>query len=297
MRDSPLFNALLNSRFKWIAVALLVLLIDLLINLLLLAARPGLFLRLTPEPVEWSAAALSARASTSTPYQPLLPTLTQPAPNGAYSPVRSIPLPGPSTDFYGIDFHPGAAGIKLILRPQTDQVNQGKPIVITVNPGRSCPYDEHRACVSTYGPSKGGNVIFVSVHSGVEGEAEAYRRAVEGLGVEQAGFSLKQIRSSLASLEGASVQIKQGERVVGGFRLAAAGRVPPRLIRDYFHNPLEQALALAATVNPNLQSYTNPAGPILVFETCGWVVPGEPWAPGVTSTTGSVYVGVIQLAP
>jgi hypothetical protein len=309
MRDSPAFNALMSFRFKWVIAAVLVLLIDLLVNLALFAARPGLFLRLTPEPDEWSAAPLSAGSLTSTPYQPLTLTPTRhpaegPAlpegavmPEGNVLPVTSTPIPGPSHDFYSIDFHPGAAGIKLMLKPPTGQVNRGRPIVITVNPGRSCPYEADRACVTAFRSSAGGNVIFISVHSGIEGEAETYRRAVEGLGVDQAGYSLKQIRLNLAGLAGAAVQIKQGERVIGGLRLAAAGRVPARLIQEYFHSPVEQALGVAASANPELESLVNAAGPILVFETCGWTVPGEAWAPGVTSASSSVYIGVIQLAP
>jgi hypothetical protein len=115
--------------------------------------------------------------------------------------------------------------------------------------------------------------------------------------VNQAGFSLKKIHNNLASLAGAAVQIQQGERLVDGLQLAATGRVPPRLIQDYFHNPVEQALAIAATANPELEDFVNSAGTILVFETCGWAVPGEAWAPGVTSLSSSVYIGVIQLAP
>jgi hypothetical protein len=115
--------------------------------------------------------------------------------------------------------------------------------------------------------------------------------------LNQAGFALRRIRNNMASLASAAVQIKQGEQLIGGLQLAAAGRVPPRLVQDYFQNPVEQALAIAATANPELKDFVNSAGSILVFETCGWTVPGEAWAPGVTSVSSSVYIGVIQLAP
>ncbi len=303
IRDSSLFRALSNSRLKWIAVALLIVLIDLTINLVLLALRPSMFLQIPPEPVNLALSSVSARAPTSTPYQPLSPTSTVLAPmvsaslEVVASPATSTPNPEPSHDFYSIDFHPGAASIKLLLYPPTAQVNHGQAIAITVNPSRNCPYEEGRACVRAFRTAAGGNVIFVSVHSGVDGEAEAYRRAIEGLGLNQAGFALRRIRNNMASLASAAVQIKQEERLVEGLQLAAAGRVPPRLIQDYFHNPVEQALAIAATANPELKDFVNPTGTILVFETCGWTVPGEAWAPGVTSVSSSVYIGVIQLAP
>ena len=311
-----------TSRLKRVVTGLVVLLIFLLINLGLMAARPGLFLKITPEPVDISPVVVSARRLTTTPYQPLAPTLALSAPaameatvaqvQGYPAPGVATPVPGASTDFYGVDFSPGAGRIRIFLQPQNDQVNNGKPIVITVNPGRSCPYQDHRACVNAYragnaagnaagdaaGSAAGeaGNVILISVHSGIGGEAEAFRRAVEGMGVNRAGFSLKQIRSNLAWLEGATVRIQQGERAVEGLRLTRAARVPPGLIQEYFRSSAEQAMRLAASVDADLESYTHPDGPILVFETCGWKLAGEPWAPGVTNTTGSVYLGVIQIA-
>ena len=297
MRETSLSPVLSNTILKWIAVALLIVLIVLAFNLVLFALRPSLFLQIPPEPLDLASISISAFTLTSTPYQPLSPTNPSPALGYATTPVTSTPNPEPSFDFYRIDFHPGAEGIKLRITPPTDQVNHRQPIAITVNPSRNCPYQEGRACVRAYRTAGGGNVIFVSVHSGVDGEAEAYRRALEGLGLDQAGFSLKKIHNNLSSLAGAAVQIKQGERLVDGLQLAAAGRVPPRLIQDYFRNPVEKALSIAATANPELEEFVNSAGTILVFETCGWTVPGEAWAPGVTNVSSSVYIGVIQLTP
>lgn len=297
MQNFFVVQALSNNRRKWIAAALLILLIDLTINLALLALQPGLFLQIPPEPVDLSSNTVSARLLTSTPFQPLSATNSILAPEVVTSPADSTPSPVPSHDFYSINFHPGAASIHLQLKPPTDQVNNHQPIVMTVNPGRNCPYEEGRACVRAFRTAAGGNVIFVSVHSGVDGEAEAYRRAIEGLGVNQAGFSLKKIRTNLASLTGAAVQIKQGEHLIIDLQLAATGRVPSRLVQDYFQNPVEQALSIAAKVNPQLEHFVNSEETILVFETCGWSVPGEAWAPGVTNVSSSVYIGVIQLAP
>jgi hypothetical protein len=276
---------------------LLIVLIISAVNLVLLALRPSLFLLIPPEPVDLAAIPVSARSLTSTPYQPLPPTSTALAPANTALPATSTPIPGPTFDFYSIAFDPGSAGIKLLIDLPSDQVNHSQPIVIAINPSRKCPYEDGRACVSAFRTTEGGNVIFVSVHSGVDGQAEAFRRAIEGLGVNRAGFSLKKIRSNLAEMAGAAVQIQQGERLIDGLQLAAVGRVPSKLIQDYFHNPVEQALVIAATVNPELENFANSSGTLLVFETCGWTVPGEAWAPGVTSFSSSVYIGVIQLAP
>jgi hypothetical protein len=290
------FLALFGSRCQRLGLALAAIAaLDLLVNLALFAASPGLFLAAPPEPAGLAAPPASARSPIRTPYLPLDPTHTAAA--LAAAPTAASPTaPAPPTEFYGIDFGDHSARIKIYIYPQTEAVNRGKPIVIAVNPGIPCRYQDHRACVNAYRTGAGINVIYISVHSGVGGEAEAYRRAVEGSGVNRAAFSLKLIRSNLARLEGAPVKIAQGDVVIDGLALAAA-RVPPTRVKAYFDGSVEQALAFAARVDPDLETYLEPDSPVLVFETCGWKLPGEPWAPGVTSTSGSVYIGVIQLAP
>jgi hypothetical protein len=297
MRAPYIIQVSSDVRFKWIAVALLMVLIITALNLVLLSLHPGLFLLIPPEPVNPVSAPVSARSLTSTPYQPLPPTSTALASRMTAIPATRTPIPGPTYDFFNIAFDPGSADIKLLITPPTNQVNHRKPIVVAIHPSRKCPYETGRACVKAFRTEEGGNVIFVSVHSGVDGEAEAFRRAIEGLGVDRAGFSLKKIRSNLAGMAGATVQIKQEGRLIEGLQLAAVGRVPSKLVQEYFRSPVEQALSIAASVNPELQDFTHSSGTLLVFETCGWTVPGEAWAPGATSFSSSVYVSVIQLAP
>ena len=241
----------------------IVLLLDLLINLVLFSARPDLFLKNKPDPVEVTPRVVSLWSPIGTPYQPLPPTPSLHAPTSINA--LSTPFPEPSTNFFGIDFRPGAARIKILVRPQTDRLNDGKPITIEVNPGSSCHYQDHHACVSAFRQGRSGNVIFISVHSGIGGEAEVYRRAIEGMGLDQAGFSIKLICSNLARLENASVQIRQGDRIVVGLKLAAAMRVPPGLLQDYFNGSVEQAMALAASVNPNLGDFPDPDSPAVSF--------------------------------
>jgi hypothetical protein len=47
--------------------------------------------------------------------------------------------------------------------------------------------------------------------------------------------------------------------------------------------------ALAAALAEALAGHER----LLVIETCGWRHPAEAWAPGVTDTSGSVYLVVI----
>jgi hypothetical protein len=131
----------------------------------------------------------------------------------------------------------------------------------------------------------------------VDGEAEAFRRAVEGFGFDQAGFPLRKIQARLRDLQDAEVEIVQGETVVSGLRLSVAVRIPPKFMGDYLESALPDALSLAAAINPAMQDALTPQQPQVVFETCGWKMPWEPWLPGMTSTNASIYIGVIRKGP
>jgi hypothetical protein len=50
------------------------------------------------------------------------------------------------------------------------------------------------------------------------------------------------------------------------FKAGARGTVPPNGTGLFSRR--EQALTLAAAVDPDLLAYTHPDGPILLFETC-----------------------------
>jgi hypothetical protein len=280
---------------QWARFLVTLIVLDALINLALLISNPALFLIPPKQQADASPAMVRTSLPTSTPFQPLHPTPTFAAPAFAVSATPTHPLP--STIFYGINFSPGAPRIKISIYPRSAKINRGRPIVIKVNPSSNCRFQDHLACISAFATEDGGNILFASVHSGIGGEAETYRRAVEGMGLDRAGFSLKLIRSNMASLEGASVEIKQGDQLLDGLVLTSTVRLPPPLLSEYFSVPAKQAFMLAASSSQHLERSPDPAGTALVFETCGWRLPGEAWAPGVTSTTGSVYLGLIQKSP
>jgi hypothetical protein len=99
------------------------------------------------------------------------------------------------------------------------------------------------------------------------------------------------VRDNLKALDGAEVVIVQGKRRYEGYTLAVTARIPPSLVRPYFEAPIQEALLFASTIDGRL---AQDSLPLLVFETCGWRIPGEPWARGITSTTASIYLGVIE---
>ncbi len=160
-------------------------------------------------------------------------------------------------------------------------------------PGKKCVFGDNRACVASYQVEESAHVTFLSIHSGFGGEAETFRRAVEGSGLDHAAFSLKRVRANLRWLEGSQVVITQGKKRLKGLTLAAVGRVPPKELRDYFGASLSAAIGQAAGQDPSLAAYLSPDSPLLVFETCGWRIPGEAQARGATDTSASVYLGVI----
>jgi len=236
---------------------------------------------------------------TPTPFQPLPATRqVTPIPTATPQPVVVQITPAASPlNFYGIDLSKTGKRIRIKIIPKNRRVNAGKPLIISFLPGEKCDYGDQHACVSAYQPDPENNVIFVTTHSGVGGEAEEFRYAVEGMGLNRSGFPLERVRANLRSLSGADVIISQAGVEIKGLQLVVAGRVPAAGINHYFSMPIEQALETAASMDPTLVEFVHPAQMELVFETCGWKMPAEPWAPGVTSTTGSVYLGVIQKKP
>ncbi|MGW8249424.1 MAG: hypothetical protein ACWGO1_02190, partial [Anaerolineales bacterium] len=240
--------------------------------------------------LDWLVSLLFQTGATPTPFQPQLPTPTYSQPQ-ALEAADSIPddlaVEQPMPGFYGIDFSNPWERIRIKIYPPDWTINRGKPIVIAFTPGQSCRYGDRQACVNRYTTPQGGDVTYLTVHSGVNGEAETFRRAVEGFGFDQAGFPLRKIQARLRDLAGADVEIVQGETVVSGLELSVAVRIPPKFMGDYLESALPDALSLAASINPSMQGSLTPDAPQVMFETCGWKMPWEPWLPGMTSTNAS----------
>ncbi len=245
----------------------------------------------------------SSPQATLTPFQPVTYTPTPFQPAVASTPAPSKPAaagrstsPAPPRDFYGIDLS-GDERVVIQITPRNASFNRGRAIQIAFIPAKACVFGDKRGCVFAYRAPSGAAIYFVSVHSGVGGEGQTLRHALEGTGINQAGLSLRQIETNLRNLEGAAVRITQGSRVVEGLSLTQAGRVKAAQMERYFDAPLERALSTAAGIDPSLVPAVNPSSAQLVIETCGWKSTEEPWAAGVTSTTASVYLGVIRKAP
>ncbi len=209
----------------------------------------------------------------------------------------SVGEPAQSFTFQGIDFQEGSSRILIDITPPTRQVNSGKPIRISFLPGDQCQFGDKHACVFSYRTGNLPNVIFLTIHSGVGGEGQKLRHAIEGTGINQAGLKLNRVLSNLEALEGAAVSVHQDGQSISGLQVFGLSRIPPKKIHEYFDLPVEQALEYAVHFDETLLPPELTGQPLIVLETCGWKMPGEPWAKDVTATTGSIYLGVIAPIP
>lgn len=239
---------------------------------------------------------------TLTPFLPVGPTATStPLPTATAAPTQT-PTPAPTFTptrppltgvWNGIDFHDTTQSIELTIHLTGAPFNSGSPLTIGFRPGRPCAYYDFRACINIHdGPEVG--VILATVHSGVGGDGQPLRHALEGTGFSQAGLPLYEIHNRMESLVGAPATLRQGESSGDDLRVRAAARIPPDRIADYFTSPLPDALDVAAQDSPAMQRVLKSRKPMLVIETCGWRHPEEYGIPGATDSTGSVYLLVIQ---
>lgn len=225
----------------------------------------------------------------------IVPELPQQPPSTAIDAGVAAFLESEPGLFHGIDFVDRKQRVTIKIYPSGKRVNGGKPITISFIPGgRRCEFGDKRACVNTIFTPTNGPVTFLSIHSGVGGEAQRYRSAIEGTGLDQALYSLKQVQANLNALAGSEVEIIQGDQRVSGLRITAITRIPAKTLNRYVNQDLKSALELAADLDGDFAPVLNTNQPQVVFETCGWKMPGEPWAKGVSATSASIYLTVIQ---
>ncbi len=245
-------------------------------------ARPG-----GPALIEWISQSASAVLLSW-----LDPVMVTPTPTAG---VSAAPESG--TGYAGIDFSQRDKRIRIIIYPPNKRLNRGKPVVIAFLPGKRCRFGDNRGCVTTFRNEGNGEVTFLTVHSGMGGEGQAFRHAMEGTGLLGAANNLKKIRANTHAWEGAKVVITQGKKRIEGFTLTAISRVPAKHINDYLGASIPQALAFAAHLDEGLVPLMASGEPLLIFETCGWRVPGERRAGKVPISSASIYLGVIQQTP
>lgn len=233
---------------------------------------------------------MSAGLPSPTPFQPVHPTAiplpsqpTPPAPVAAWA----------GENFPGLALQAGQPVIHLRIKPDGGQVNSGDPIQLNFQVGTECLFGAGTACVNTYQAPGSAPVSLVTIHSGVGGEAQPLRHALEGTVYNQAGLSLRQVLKNLRQLTGSPVRISQDGQEITGLEIAAAIRLPAALVKEYIQTPASQALDFAAQYAPELEGFLNPDRPLIVLETCGWRMPGEAQGNRLPETSASIYILVI----
>lgn len=242
-----------------------------------------------------------AAAPTPTPFQPrppgraYLPVMSaaaEPQPDSPAQPggntSAELPTAAPPPAHFArelLDF----PAVKAVLRlGPVAGLNDDKNIRIAFTPAADCPLNSGKACVTAH---RAGQVILLTVHSGGGGQGEAFRAAVEGAGLDTAAFSLARIRANLALLAGAPADYKLGAGAWLPLRLAAVTRIPPAQVETYMRLPVDDALRLVSETDPAARAALDSGQPLLLFEICGWYLPGEDWSPGETLTSASIYLG------
>jgi hypothetical protein len=230
------------------------------------------------------------------PFMPQMQPANPPIHPASPPPEASAPSP-PRLNVLGVDFGDQEDWVRIKIYPNNREVNNGQPIILKFIPGDHCTFGDHHACVAAFQNSEGMPIIWLTIHSGVGGEGQPFRNAVEGTGIDSAAYSPQKIAANLQVLSDSRVIISQGTTSVRDLRLQVTARIPGSMLQGYFNTPLEDTLEFSAQVAPELQPTSQSMYPLIIFETCGWRVPGLPWFPGTTATSASVYLGVIEPSP
>ena len=189
------------------------------------------------------------------------------------------------------DFSPNSSPIKVAFLPKNGN-DAEKLVEVLFLPGSQCIYGDGQACIFAFHLQNQTQVIFASVHSGMDGEGEPFRNMIEGTGINRGLFTPFQVEDNMASIAGSQVVIKQGDLALQNLELTAIARIPPAFVEAYLALPIESTLEYAIEIgvlNPELLR-----GEVFILETCGWQLPGEEANANYPSSAQSIYLGVVR---
>lgn len=195
-------------------------------------------------------------------------------------------------NFIPVDFEQGAGPITIVVDPKKSQNSFENPIKIKFLPGDHCIFGDGHACVSQFTSPGGSKIIFMSVHSGMGGEADALRDLFEGTGINQGLYNKDEVLHNLKTLKGSEIRVKQGDQKITGLALQGVARISPEYYLTYTKLPVREALDFAIqhlSLDPELFKQD-----LLIIETCGWRLPDELEVDGLKDTSNSVYLAFVQ---
>ena len=228
--------------------------------------------------------------STPTPFLPVPVTQTPVLSDVVQQPMPEdhpgdLPIPAPF--WYEFNFSDGAARMEIHLLDPEAAFWNGRPVVLRFTPGTDCPFGTGKACVSEHSE---GRHLLLTVHSGVAGEAQQLRHAIEGTSINAAGMSTTEIQGNLVALQGSIASLNQKTTHLDYLSVRAAVRIPPEQVDRYYGLPFDQALDMVASENDAFRELIDSDEGLIWIETCGWPVSGEPAAEGIYRGTGSIYL-------
>jgi hypothetical protein len=242
------------------------------------------------QPAELSGLSSSQGMSNREDFKAYLPYLISNEGEGDKSGVQGKEL---DKIFGGIDFSSGSPQVTLDLIPNDELGSTNQPVKVSFFPGEHCAFGEGIACTYVFPSSRDPKVVFVSVHSGIGGDADSLRDLVEGTNFNQGKYSSNEVQHRIEMLVGSKINLSQGEEAVQGLTLLSIIRVPPENINEYRQLPVEYTLDYAAGLTSLDQSFFDQD--LLVIETCGWRLPDDMEVEGWANTSYSVYLALIGL--
>jgi hypothetical protein len=199
-----------------------------------------------------------------------------------------IPSPPLDRKFHGIDFSDGASPVSLRIIPDDERRNGSQITEISFLPGDHCIFGEGLACTYAFSSAYGSKVIFLSVHSGLGGEADALRDLIEGTGINQGLYTVERVNQNIQALLDSDVVLLQEDVDLAGLELVSIIRIDPENLDEYMSLPVEQALGFAEEVSSHNPDVFNQD--LILLETCGWRLPDDADVPGLENTSYSVYL-------
>ena len=234
-------------------------------------------------------------SATPTPFTPLMnPATPEPEiylhPQEETAVATTVPEPVvdvPPSFWQAFDFSDGAERVEIHLVDPDLGILGGKPVQMRFTPGSDCVFGSGKACVSLHADSR---VMLLTIHSGISGEGQQLRHALEGTGINTAGLRTAEILANLDQLQGAIASLHQGVTNLDYLTVVAAIRIPPDQIDAYYDLPFLEAVDWAAEGNEDLHQRLADGQSLIFIETCGWPVIGEVSAGGEYQGTGSIYL-------
>ena len=141
------------------------------------------------------------------------------------------------------DFSDGAERVEIHLVDPDLGILGGKPVQMRFIPGSDRMFGSGKACVSLHAD---GRAMLLTIHSGISGEGQQLRHALEGTGINTAGLRTAEILANLGQLQGAIASLHQGISSLDYLTVVAAIRIPPDQIDEYYDLPFLEAVDWAA---------------------------------------------------